>query len=127
MVEREPETAELVAAAIDLLEAGGPALGRPLVDSVAGSSIRNMKELRPGSRGRSEVRVLFVFDPAGKPCCWLPGTKQGTGLGGIARTFRSQIGALRNGWRVGMTRSEVCNGAKLEGRPGRGPRHWQAR
>lgn len=22
-----------------------------------------MKELRPGSRGRSEIRILFVFDP----------------------------------------------------------------
>lgn len=25
--------------------------------------LRNMKELRPGSRGTSEVRILFVFDP----------------------------------------------------------------
>jgi hypothetical protein len=25
--------------------------------------VHNMKELRPGSRGRSEIRILFVFDP----------------------------------------------------------------
>lgn len=42
---------------------GGPALGRPLVDTLTGSSLLNLKELRPGSRGRSELRLLFVFDP----------------------------------------------------------------
>ncbi|MDE2408775.1 MAG: type II toxin-antitoxin system RelE/ParE family toxin, partial [Actinomycetales bacterium] len=40
----------------------GPKLGRPLVDSIAGSTIHNMKELRPGSSGSTEIRVLFVFD-----------------------------------------------------------------
>jgi hypothetical protein len=29
-----------------------------LVDSIAHSTIRNLKELRPGSAGRSEVRIL---------------------------------------------------------------------
>ena len=59
----EPTTAELVAAAIDLLEVDAPALGRPLVDSIEGSTVRNLKELRPGSQGRSEIRILFAFDP----------------------------------------------------------------
>ena len=49
--------------AIDRLAEAGPALGRPLVDSIAHSSISNLKELRPGSAGRSEVRILFAFDP----------------------------------------------------------------
>jgi hypothetical protein len=40
-----------------------PKSGQPLVDSIAHSSARNLKELRPGSTGRSEVRVLFTFDP----------------------------------------------------------------
>ena len=53
----------LVIDAIDRLAAVGPALGRPLVDRVKGSTVHNMKELRPGSAGRSELRVLFVFDP----------------------------------------------------------------
>ena len=53
----------LVIDAIDRLAAAGPALGRPLVDRIKGSAIHNMKELRPGSAGRSELRVLFVFDP----------------------------------------------------------------
>ena len=54
--------AEALLAAIRVLRDGGPALGRPLVDSVKGSRHANMKELRPGSTGRSEVRVLFAFD-----------------------------------------------------------------
>lgn len=37
--------------------------GRPLVDTIAGSAIPNMKELRPGSVGMSEIRILFAFDP----------------------------------------------------------------
>lgn len=57
------ETARLIRAAIRVLADDGPALGRPLVDSVKGSRIKNLKELRPGSSGRSEIRILFVFDP----------------------------------------------------------------
>lgn len=61
--EEDPQTAVLVAAAINVLEDEGPALPRPLVDTIKGSSIKNLKELRPGSSGSSEVRILFVFDP----------------------------------------------------------------
>jgi hypothetical protein len=60
--EDDPRTAVLVAAAINLLEEKGPALDRPLADKVKGSSLKKLKELRPGSSGRSEVRILFVFD-----------------------------------------------------------------
>ena len=37
--------------------------GRPLVDSITASRIANMKELRPPSSGRSEIRIPLVFDP----------------------------------------------------------------
>ncbi|GAB2457912.1 hypothetical protein GCM10027187_27240 [Streptosporangium sandarakinum] len=53
----------LIAAALDRVTEEGPGLGRPLVDTLQGPIIRNLKELRPGSSGRSEVRLLFVFDP----------------------------------------------------------------
>ncbi|MFN2544599.1 MAG: type II toxin-antitoxin system RelE/ParE family toxin [Actinomycetota bacterium] len=53
---------EALLAAIRVLRAEGPALGRPLVDRIKGSRHANMKELRPGSTGRTEVRVLFAFD-----------------------------------------------------------------
>lgn len=52
-----------VVAALELLAERGPQLGRPLVDTVVRSRHKNMKELRPGSSGRSELRVLFAFDP----------------------------------------------------------------
>lgn len=59
----DPSSYDLVLAAVGLLEQYGPALGRPVVDRIEGSNVHNMKELRPGSSGTSELRVLFVFDP----------------------------------------------------------------
>jgi len=60
----DPVTRRLVAEAIDRLLDDGPALGRPLVDRIAGSRLHNLKELRPGSSSTTEVRILFIFDPA---------------------------------------------------------------
>ncbi|WP_260425050.1 type II toxin-antitoxin system RelE/ParE family toxin [Arachnia propionica] len=60
----DSKTYDLVVAAITRLESVGPQLGRPMVDRIKGSRHHNMKELRPGSAGRSEVRILFAFDPA---------------------------------------------------------------
>ncbi|WP_136089647.1 type II toxin-antitoxin system RelE/ParE family toxin [Auritidibacter ignavus] len=68
---------EQVVAAIELLEDQGPQLGRPIVDSVAGSRHKNMKELRPGSSGRSELRVLFAFDPERAAIMLIAGDKTG--------------------------------------------------
>jgi hypothetical protein len=52
---------QLVNQAILVLERNGPAEGRPLVDSIAASRLTNMKELRPPSAGRTEIRILFAF------------------------------------------------------------------
>jgi len=65
-----------VRAALERLAEQGPNLGRPLVDSVKGSKHHNMKELRPGSSGRSELRVLFAFDPVRSAIILLGGDKQ---------------------------------------------------
>lgn len=73
----EVETQELVAAAIDVLSEEGPGLGRPLVDRIKGSRVHNMKELRPGSSGRSEIRMLFAFDPARQAVVLVAGDKAG--------------------------------------------------
>jgi hypothetical protein len=59
----------------------GPALGRPLVDTVKGSVLPNLKELRPGSAGSSEVRLLFVFDPQRQAVILLGGDKAGNWRG----------------------------------------------
>jgi hypothetical protein len=70
-------SANLVADAIDQLEDKGPALARPLADRVHGSKIHNLKELRPGSAGASEVRVLFCFDPERQAVLLVAGDKSG--------------------------------------------------
>jgi hypothetical protein len=77
LISQDPGTAGMVAAALDQLEAEGPSLGRSLVDSIQGSSIRGMKELRPGSRGRSEIRILFVFDPLRQAVLLVAGDESG--------------------------------------------------
>jgi hypothetical protein len=71
------KTADLVDDAIYVLSCSGPALGRPLVDTIAGSTIRNMKELRPGSSGASEIRILFAFDPWRPAILLIAGNKAG--------------------------------------------------
>ena len=64
-------------AAIELLEEHGPQLGRPLVDTATAARQKNMKELRPGSSGRSELRILFVFDPKRSAIMLIAGDKAG--------------------------------------------------
>lgn len=68
---------EQVIAALELLAERGPQLGRPLVDTVVGSRHKNMKELRPGSSGRTELRVLFAFDPERRAILLVAGDKTG--------------------------------------------------
>lgn len=77
LAEEDPETADLVEEAIDMLAAAGPTLGRPLVDRIKGSTYHNMKELRPASAGASEVRILFVFDPQRQAILLTAGDKAG--------------------------------------------------
>jgi hypothetical protein len=48
-----------------------------LADKVKGSRHHNMKELRPGSAGRSELRVLFAFDRARQAILLTAGDKEG--------------------------------------------------
>lgn len=61
-----------VVQAIDALAEGGPELGRPLVDTIAGSRIQNLKELRPGT-----VRILFAFDQWRSSILLVAGDKRG--------------------------------------------------
>ncbi|GAA0303476.1 hypothetical protein GCM10010302_47500 [Streptomyces polychromogenes] len=66
-----------ISKAITALRQEGPAMGRPLVDTVRGSRLANLKELRPGSTGGSEVRLLFVFDPLRRAVFLVGGDKAG--------------------------------------------------
>ncbi len=71
----------LISQAIKALGIEGPALGRPLVDTVRGSRLANLEELRPGSAGASEVRLLFVFDPQRQAVILVGGDKAGNWQG----------------------------------------------
>jgi hypothetical protein len=68
--------ANAVAAALDQLQAHGPALGRPRVDSVRGARHHNMKELRVGTQ-----RALFAFDQRRRGIVLVGGDKRGNWKG----------------------------------------------
>ncbi|MGH3211993.1 MAG: type II toxin-antitoxin system RelE/ParE family toxin [Trebonia sp.] len=73
----DDDTYQQVIAALRELRDQGPALGRPLADTVRGSRHKNMKELRPGSAGRSEIRILFAFDLERQAVLLVAGDKAG--------------------------------------------------
>ncbi|MGD9797122.1 MAG: type II toxin-antitoxin system RelE/ParE family toxin [Acidimicrobiia bacterium] len=66
---------EQLAGTIDLLVEYGPALGRPAVGQVDGSTIHNLKEIRASKGGH--LRVLFVFDPRRTAILLVGGDKTG--------------------------------------------------
>jgi len=71
----EPVQDALLAAALVLAEIG-PMLGRPHVDTLAGSRFPNMKELRFDADG-GVWRVAFAFDPERKAILLVAGDKAG--------------------------------------------------
>jgi hypothetical protein len=52
-----------------------------MVDRVNASRHHNMKELRPGSSGASEIRILFAFDPVRRAVLLVAGDKVGNWRG----------------------------------------------
>src|SRR5580704_11199539 len=74
---RDRASAIQVGQAIGMLLEAGPELGRPLADRVRHSRLSNLKELRPGSAGRSEIRILYIFDPRRKAVLLIAGDKAG--------------------------------------------------
>lgn len=78
LLELDQNSYEQVVAAVELLGERGPQLGRPLVDTVVASRHGNMKELRPGSSGRSELRMLFAFDSKRRAIVLIAGDKAGS-------------------------------------------------
>ena len=73
--EQDTETVAHVFAALELLQDQGPNLGRPLVDTIQGAQLGNLKELRPASPGRGEIRILFAFDQRRRAVMLLAGDK----------------------------------------------------
>ena len=63
LIKQDLDSATQVAQAVAALREEGPTLGRPLVDRLKATKIHHLKELRPGAKGRSEIRIIFAFDP----------------------------------------------------------------
>ena len=61
---------------VDMLVEYGPILGRPHADTLRGSTIANLKELRVQHAGRP-YRILFAFDPRRNAYLILGGDKTG--------------------------------------------------
>lgn len=78
LIKEDLGSATQVAQAVAALREEGPTLGRPLVDRIKGSGLHHLKELRPGSRGRSEIRIIFAFDPTRSALLLLGGDKAGS-------------------------------------------------
>jgi hypothetical protein len=72
-----------IMARIELLEERGPALGRPVVDTIEGSRHPNMKELRAGT-----MRALFAFDPLRQAIVLVGGDKRDDWTGWYERNIQ---------------------------------------
>jgi hypothetical protein len=55
---------------------GNPS-SRAILTGCDRSSLHNLKELRPGSAGRTEIRILFIFDPQRQAVLLVAGDKAG--------------------------------------------------
>lgn len=71
----DEEAQDAIAGRVEVLEAIGPALGRPSVDQIKVSRHQNVKELRASSDGT--LRVLFAFDPRREAILLIGGNKSG--------------------------------------------------
>ena len=77
LFEGDRESHRLVNQAILVLERNGPAEGRPLVDTVVGVTDPQHERAASTSAGRTEIRILFVFDPWRSAILLIAGDKAG--------------------------------------------------
>jgi len=80
-------SASLVRDSVEPLAGRGPALGRPAADRITSSQLHNLKELHPGSAGKTEIRILFIFDPQRRAVSLVAGDKAGN----WTRSYRDAI------------------------------------
>lgn len=72
----DDDAKEAILKSLIVLQEIGPALGRPHVDTLKGSSYPNMKELRIQNKGRV-FRIFFAFDPERNAILLIGGDKRG--------------------------------------------------
>lgn len=63
---------------LEILRQMGPLLGRPYADTIKGSSLTNLKELRFNSEEKV-IRLFFVFDPDRNGVLLIGGNKASSG------------------------------------------------
>ena len=63
---------------VELLKHFGPNLKRPYADTLKGSQLTNLKELRFNSRNKV-IRIFFIFDPERNAVLLIGGDKAGNG------------------------------------------------
>lgn len=76
--EADDQLQEDIVENVEILRQFGPNLGRPKADTIKGSTIRNLKELRFDSDNKV-VRLFFVFDPDRNAVLLVGGDKAGSG------------------------------------------------
>jgi hypothetical protein len=74
--EQEDTVQNSIAAMVNLLAEYGPNLRRPYADTLKGSKISNLKELRVQHKG-NPYRILFAFDPKREALLLVGGDKTG--------------------------------------------------
>jgi hypothetical protein len=74
--EQEEPAQNSITAMVNLLAEYGPNLRRPYADTLKGSKLSNLKELRVQHRG-DPYRILFAFDPKREALLLVGGDKTG--------------------------------------------------
>ncbi len=90
------EVQKALAAHVRLLAEFGPGLGRPSVDTLKGSRIANLKELRFSADGGA-WRVAFAFDQNRIAILLVAGDKRGMAEG---RFYRALISRAEARWKT---------------------------
>jgi hypothetical protein len=80
------EVREAVLTKVYLLEEYGPELGRPHADTLKGTRIKNLKELRVRTKSHA-IRVLYFFDERRQALLLVGGDKKGKN----ARSFYESL------------------------------------
>jgi len=75
-LEQEDELQNRISAMVNLLSEHGPNLRRPFADTLEGSKLSNLKELRVQHQGEP-YRILFAFDPVRQALLLIGGNKAG--------------------------------------------------
>jgi len=87
------EVRETILAKVILLQEFGPQLGRPHADTLKGSRIKNLKELRAKTEAHV-LRVLYFFDERRRALLLVGGDKRGKHEKGFYKQLIAEAEAL---------------------------------